>query len=161
MMEKYRRAIDEVDHAVMCQVLDRLRIDPTALKSYHSAFDCLDSHGMGQADVVLELLRINRRPALRHVEPLVGRPITRCPPVLALFLAPSAVVAKRRSGDDRRVTRVVKHNPRLPTTKSFYRFQEFKKGRTIAELLRRGVTRRDLRNALRKKWISVEKESRR
>lgn len=47
----------------------------------------------------------------------------------------------------------VARNPRLPTTPAFQRFKEFQVGRTAEQLLRRGVTHRDIREATRAGWV--------
>jgi hypothetical protein len=50
----------------------------------------------------------------------------------------------------------VSKNPRLPTTGAFYRFRIFREGMTIGSFLRRGGTRRDVRQALSAGWVRVQ-----
>ena len=107
-------------------------------------YDELEDAGWQQADIVVTLLRSNLLP---DVELIMGKRIERCKGFegyIPLPIAPPRSI----SPDDRKVTWVAR-NPRLPTTPSFQRFQEIKVGLTVSALLRRGVTRRDIREALR------------
>ena len=109
--------------------------------------------GLCQADIVLALLR---GPERFHpcIESLVGRPVQRLPGVQIRPL-PTTVTPEVPAADRRRVLSVAP-NPRLPTTPSFQRFREFRVGRTVAQLLRRGVTRKDIREALEHSWVTLE-----
>lgn len=113
--------------------------------------------GLCQADVVLALLRLE---ILGVAEEIVGRPITRCPPALALGY--KAVGPSRRLPDERRVTEVRKPESeergrrRLLSCDMYERIGRARVGMTVAALVARGVTRKDLRIALRRGYLSVE-----
>lgn len=110
--------------------------------------------GLCQADVVLALLKDARRDAVAAV---VGRPIQVLPPDPRIWMVPAPVVVhSRRTGDARRVVKVSR-NPRLPTTGAFQRFRLIRPGLTIAQLLARGVTRRDIRQGVRRKYIRLSR----
>lgn len=116
--------------------------------------------GLGQADLVLCLLRLrDRHAALRptleeHVAQLVGHPICVGPACLRSYrVGPTRVV---RSRDDRRITYVAPENPRQPNTDAHLRWCEYRVGRTIGQLLVRGVARRDVRRAIERGWVKVE-----
>ncbi len=113
----------------------------------------LAARGLGQADVVLALLR---GPEDLHAcaEALVGRAIEILPGV-DLGRPPPPAAPEVPAADRRRVAAVAP-NPRLPTTGSFHRFKHFRVGRTVAQLLTRGVTRRDIREAQRNGWVRLE-----
>jgi len=111
----------------------------------------LSERGLGQADLVLALLRVGTRPALDLVARVVGRPVLRCPsqylrwPVNGV---PRVVVPR---------IRLVVDNPRRPNTDAHDRFAAaFRDGATIEACRARGATRRDVRRALREGWIVVE-----
>jgi hypothetical protein len=110
----------------------------------------LTERGLMQADVVLALLRGEY---LDEVAALVGHPVERLPPREALPLpkTESSEVPK----EDLRTITAVARNPRLPTTDSFQRFKHFKIGRSLHACLTRGVTRKDIREALAHGWVEV------
>lgn len=112
--------------------------------------------GLGQADVVLALLRTADPRFRRWAEFLVGRRFTICRPCLR----PSAplYLGDERHPDRRRVTYVAR-NPRLPTTMAFYRFAILREGMTIQQFLVRGGRRGDVRLALQRGWIQLEGRS--
>lgn len=121
------------------------------------------ARGLGQADLVLCLLRIRdahsalRAAAESHITALVGHAIRACPPCLQLYNQQRNCAADtQRSLDDRRVTHVSPGNPRQEGTDAFMRWHEFRVGRTIGQLVSRGITKRDIRRAVRNGWISVE-----
>lgn len=120
------------------------------------------SKQLGQADLVLALLRLrDQRLHDRHllgayIELLVGHHITVAPSCLLRYSLASPRPKAVRSRDDRRLTYVVPENPRAPATVAHLRWCEFRVGRTLGQLHVRGVTRRDIRKALRKGWIKVE-----
>lgn len=103
----------------------------------------LADRSLGHADVVLALLRGPRR-LHREAERLVGQPIKRLPPV-TMRPWPKAPPPSELSPADRRVVTRVGPNPRLPTTDSFQRYKVFRVGRTVEQLLKRGITRKDIR----------------
>lgn len=109
---------------------------------------------LGQADLVLCLLRIGTQTARAFVERLIGRPIQVSRPIELHY---------RRANDSAprivrvpRITHVVPVNPCRKSTRFWSHFSLFKVGRTIAQLIARGVTRREVRLAQRRGWIVVE-----
>lgn len=126
----------------------------------HSLLSALVARGLGQADLVLCLLRIrDAHSALRtavegHITALVGRAIHACPSCLQLYNKPE--IRPERTLDDRRVTHVSPGNPRQEGTDAHMRWHEFRVGRTIGQLVTRGVTKRDIRRAVRNGWIKME-----
>ena len=116
--------------------------------------------GLGQADLVLCLLRLRdahatlRRSLEDHIAQLIGHPICVGPACLRSYrTGPTRVV---RSQDDRRITWVVPDNPRQHGTEAHLRWCEYRIGRTLGQLYVRGVTKRDVRRALRRGWIKLE-----
>lgn len=121
----------------------KLRSEPLVL--------ALSRRGLGQADLVLALLRIGTRTARHVVERLIGHPIT---------VAPACLLRYHVNGHAPRVARqpVITHVvPKCPARKSKLAtyFAEFKVGRTLSQLAARGVTRRVLRTAERRGWIQL------
>lgn len=105
--------------------------------------------GPGRADTVLALLRIGTREALSEAELIVGKPITRCPPAVPPWPPKPA-----RSEEHRVVVRV-ERNPCLPTTDAFQRFKKIRVGMTEPQVLRRGVTKRDIRRWSKSRAIEL------
>lgn len=116
----------------------------------------LSRAGLGQADLVLALMSVGTPGAMAMVCSLLAGRFTLCPPFVPprtpLRVRPSALTPDEAC----RVAAVNTQNPRLPTSPAAQRFREFRPGRTVAQLLRRGVTRRDLREARRHNWVSFE-----
>lgn len=145
MLPKYRPVIDGFCAGVARALTVRL-----GLSDNLPLYEELMLAGYGQADVVLELLRLDLLP---EVEALIGHPIQRLP---ARPVRPYPPLPRRApSPDDARVLSVVR-NPRLPTTPSFLRFQEFRPGVSISSLIKRGVTRKDIREARKNNWVTFE-----
>lgn len=112
--------------------------------------------GLGQADVVLALLRLNSLESLRLAEVMVGRRIRRCPPCLRVLPPPKQDRGdSTRPKDERRILTVVE-NPRLPGSPAHARFTLLRPGRTVEQCLARGMTRRDFRMALDYGWVQLE-----
>jgi hypothetical protein len=153
VLTKYQPVIARLRPSVRRAIADHFQF------SYHSAQDlyqALSSRGLGQADVVLALIHSSPGPLDRHtyrpeIEALIARPITLCPPQLHHVPLPS--YPRRERGPDDLVVRTVVRNPRLPTTDSFQRFKQFRPGVSIARLLTRGVTRKDIREARQNGWV--------
>lgn len=121
------------------------------------------ARGLGQADLVLCLLRIRdahrslRTAIEEHITALIGRAIHACPPCLQLYnQRPVNPQDATRTADDRRVTHVTLANPRQEGTDAYMRWHEFRVGRTIGQLVTRGITKRDIRRAVRNGWIKME-----
>lgn len=145
MLLKYRPVVDGFCAGVVRALTIRLRLGDTL-----PLYDELVLARLGQADVVLELLRLDLLP---EVEALIGHPIVRLP---ARITRPYPTAPRRPPGpDDIRVLTVAR-NPRLPTTPSFFRYQQFRPGVSVASLLKRGVTRKDIREARRSNWVTFE-----
>lgn len=144
MLDKYRAVIDGFQSGVARAVTVIFDLPGRA-----ALFDELEDAGWTQADLVVELLHLDLIP---EVEALIGHPITKCP---GFKYKPLPILPRPEPGpDDRRVKTVVR-NPRLPTTPAFQRFQLIRPGVTLASLLRRGLTRRDIREALREGWMEL------
>lgn len=113
-----------------------------------------EEKGLGQADLVLALLRGDTPSLHAAAEELVGKAIQQLPPQPSRPLPAPVAKPEEPPADRRRVTRVGP-NPRLPTTPSFQRFRLIKVGLTVGQLVRRGVTRRDIREALANQWLEL------
>lgn len=159
-------------HAMTISMLNRDGHASTLIRDYFdlsrstSLMAALLDRELGQADLVLCLLRLrdhttvpDRRRLLGfYVCRLVGRPILVGDPVVLRYRANGSVprATTPRSPDDRKITWVLDHNPRQPGTEAYLRWNEIKVGRTVSQLRSRGITRRDLRKALRLSWIRME-----
>lgn len=109
----------------------------------------LRSQGLWQADLVLCLLRLNCRRSRSWIGELIGHPITICPPQRR---GTPILIKEKKS----RIRWVTKNNPRYPNTGAHERFQIFRAGRTVEECMSRGITPRDLRQAIKHRWIHIE-----
>jgi hypothetical protein len=153
-------------HSLVISMMNRDRSTAYLLRDYFdlrrgtTLMASLLQRGLGQADLVLALLRLrdqHRRPRRLldfYVTMLVGHPIQVGPSCLRDYR--SATTRTVRSRDDRRITFVIPGNPRAASTEAHDRWCEFMVGRTLGQLLVRGVTKRDIRRSLRKGWIKVE-----
>jgi hypothetical protein len=126
-------------------------ISAQAREHLRSQFAGQDTSNLLTVDLVLVLLRAG---LVADAEVVAGCPIQYgpSPRLRPLPLAPSP--PSRPDPDARRITQVVP-NPRLPTTPSWGRFRCLRPGMTVAQALRRGVTRRDLREAVRRRWVEL------
>lgn len=161
-----------------CLTISMLNRDPLAaflIRDYfdlprcHSLMASLLDKGLGQADLVLALLHL--RDAMHHksdaarltsyyIHRLVGRPILVGPSCLLMYRTNGhAPRASRPILSDRRLVWVSPTNPRQPNTEAHDRWDEFRPGRTVAQLRSRGVTRRDLRRAERLGWVRFEEQA--
>lgn len=119
--------------------------------------DVLHDHGLWQADLVLCLLRIDSREARALVAKLVGHPITVCPPCLR-----HARRAPPPRGLARNELRITWVHPDLSSRLSgdlALRARHLKPGTTLAQYRARGGRRRDIRVALKRGLVRVEKAS--
>lgn len=108
-----------------------------------------------QADIVLCLLRINTSTARRVVESLVGRPIVVSRACRLMWHINSQRPRVMRQPV---ITWVCPRNPCRNSTRIGASFAEFKVGRTRQQLLMRGVSRGDIRRAVRRGWIVMAGE---
>lgn len=113
--------------------------------------------GLGQADLVLALLRIPHPLSRLFIESLIGHPITIGSPCLLGYRTNGRPhVVHSDTYDDRRITFVTDTNPRQHGTDAHLRWSLFQVGRTVGQLRVRGCKRRDIRRAARKGWITLE-----
>jgi hypothetical protein len=121
----------------------------------------LYQRGLGQADLVLCLLRTDHFMAREFVAMLIGHPIIIGPPCLLHYRTNGGrpTVCHPRSLLDRRIIFVAPANPRQPCTEAHLRWSDFKAGRTPRQVMTRGSTKRDVRRALRMGWIRLEEVS--
>lgn len=145
MLPKYRPVVSSFSPGVT-----RALVVTLGLSDREPLYEALHSRGFSQADVVLVLLRLTLFP---EVEALIGHPILRLP---ARPVKPWPQAVRRPPGpDDRRIISVAR-NPRLPTTPSFQRYKLFRPGSTLGGAVKRGVTRKDIREAIKNQWIQLE-----
>ena len=168
MLDRYRLPIRCVDFVTANLVLQSMRLDERLRYSSEpdALFNILDWHGYDTAALVLSLLRLDTERSKSYVVQICGKDITRCPSFLAMCALPLPVKQAPRLGDDRRILRVksakiVKvintlEKSTIISSKIHDRMALVRAGLTIKQLLSRGVTRRDLRIAQRRKWIEVE-----
>lgn len=134
--------------------------DYFALPNQTSLMPALLARSLGQADLVLCLLRLrDRHSNVRHgveayITALVGHPISIGPACLLRYRenGPPSVALDRSP----RITFVVPDNPRQPSTDAHLRWHEYRVGRTTAQLRARGVKPKDIRLAKRRGWIKLE-----
>lgn len=139
MLSKYRTAIECLPMPV-----DNVLRHHLELPARRSLYSSLQARGLCQADVLFTLLPFRSEPVFEEaIQSILGRPIETCPPAVPPRV-PAPVRARPRGPDDRRVTRVGP-NPRLPTTPAFQRYRKIRVGLSVAQLLSRGVTRKDMR----------------
>ena len=168
MLDRYRLPARCVDFATANLVLASMRLDERLRYSSppDSLFSILDSHRYDAAALVLSLLRLNTERSKRYAVHICGKDITKCPSFLAMCALPLPVTPQLRVGDDRRVVRVKSHKivsivnslekSTLTSTPLHDRMRLVRAGLTVKQLLTRGVTRRDLRIAQRRKWVVLE-----
>lgn len=148
MLEQYRTKIDGMSQGVRASLSSAFGLGAGGSESL---FDRLHSQKFTQADLVLKLLHLRHT---KEAESIVGRPLTRCPPDPRLH--PKPLPSRLRTEDERTVVVGVAPNPRLPTTPSFQRYKAFRKGASVAQLIKRGVTRKDIREARREGWVQFQ-----
>jgi hypothetical protein len=107
---------------------------------------------LGQADIVLCLLRIGTRLARRAVEALVGRPIIVAPACRFTYRVNGA---RPTVGRQPVITRVEPMPVLRKSTRIAECYKEFRVGRTRDQLLARGVSRGDIARAVRRGWIAL------
>lgn len=120
---------------------------PAPARAYLEAYFKDNPAKIGRTDLVLALLRGN---FIEEAEALAGVPI-QYGPRLTLGPPPQALLTLARQP---RITRLAP-NPRLPTTAAWGRYRVLKVGMTLDQAYNRGVTKRDIREALRNKWMEL------
>lgn len=155
-------------HSLVVSMMNRDRATAFLLRDYfdlprdQTLMSGLLNKRLGQADLVLALLRLrDRNMHDRHIlgayiELLVGHPIIVAPSCLLHYSLSTPRPRVVKSKDERKITYVTNTNPRAPATAAHLRWCEFRIGRSIGQLYVRGVTKRDVRKAVRKGWIKVE-----
>jgi hypothetical protein len=108
--------------------------------------------GLCQADVVLALIRFGSERAREIAELMIGKPITICPSCLLRY---SYNHARPRVSLQPVITWVLPNPPLRQSTKIAHCYSEFRVGRTREQLLYRGVSRGDIRRAVRRGWIKM------
>jgi hypothetical protein len=118
------------------------------------------------AAAVLTLLRQGATEAAEAAEALIGRPITHCPPDASAALSDEELCARILLADHHPDDRVVRkgRSPRFPghaiyrgpsRTGATDRYKAITPGKTVRQLLARGVTRRQLREAVKNGWVTL------
>jgi hypothetical protein len=149
ILARYLTAVARVDRDRVVSILVRRDLE---LSSKAGMPYALKRRGLGQADLVLSLLRINTRGSMILVELIIGRPITLCPGVFLAWRLNGRPTVRRSP----RIVHVV-DNPRKPKTRAHAIFDAaFKRGLTIEQARARGARNRDVRGALRRGWIRLE-----
>ena len=159
MLRKHSHTIAMINRDRTAAYLVR---DYFSLRRGTTLMSSLCENKLGQADLVLCLLRLRDTHHYRmlgvYVHLLVGHAIVVGPRCLLQYRcngAPTATVV--RSLMDRRIVSVADvPNPRKARTEAYYRWTDFRVGRTPRQLISRGATRRDVKRAMRKGWIVLE-----
>lgn len=147
ILPRYFTAVACVDRDPVVSFLVRRHL---GLDRHRPMLYALSARNLGQADLVLALLRIGTRPAMALVERVVGRPVRLCPCVWLRW----PVNGRPRTRLLPRFRLAVSNNPRRPNTPAHARFEvAVRDGFTIEQMRLRGATRRDVRRALREGWI--------
>jgi hypothetical protein len=116
-----------------------------------------------QAVIVLTLLR---QGATEAAEAALGKPITHCPPDASARLSDEELCARVLLADHHPDDRVVTkgRRPRFPGHAVYRgpsrqgasaRYAAIAPGKTVRQLLMRGVTRRQIREAIKNGWVSL------
>lgn len=151
ILPRYATAVASVDRDRVVSFLVRRHLGLSRRPMLYA----LSERGLGQADLVLALLRIGTAPALARAELVVGRPILHC---RSQWLRWPVNGVPRVSSPPR--IRAVVDNPRRPSTPAHDRFASaFRVGRTIEECRVHGATKRDVRSASRRGWIVIEERA--
>jgi hypothetical protein len=156
MLEKYRDAAASVRGPLRGYILDYFCL---SRRSRRSLFDLCREAGLGQADLVISLVRAHSAEADAAIERLIGRPILRLPPQRRDYRRPKIV---SRTGDDRLVTAfsigatTLRGGAILPGSPMYDRLAVIRPGMSLLGLVARGVSRRDIRIAVRRGWLEIE-----
>lgn len=155
MLPKYAPMVHALPAPTRIQLANHLGLSP-----HKPVYPQLRSRGYFTADVVLTLLAIGTADARAGAQAIIGKPIEVCRPgphyrETVSVIDQIASLPETVPPADRRKVLSVERNPRLPTTDSFQRYKHFRPGRTVAQLIGLGVTRKDLREALREGWVTL------
>jgi hypothetical protein len=127
-----------------------------------SFVDVLRRARLCQADVVLCLLRLDSRQSFSLASRLVGRPVTYCPPVLALVRGPTPISKFAKLKSDRIVLSVVppstkdaRSKRRLLVSPIYERIARIKVGMSVNQLMAHGVRQKDIRIALKRGYVKL------
>jgi hypothetical protein len=114
----------------------------------------LPQAGLSQADLVLALMSFNTERSRAFAESLVGRPIQVLP---SCRLSWSFNKQTPSVSTQPTITHVMSAGdvPLRRGTRLAMCFAEFKRGRTLQQLQMRGVSRGDIRRAMKRGWIKV------
>lgn len=128
-----------------------------------SLYTCLRQHGIDQARVVFALGREFDQLGVGIIEHVVGKPIVRqrtSAPVLTRDGKPA-----RASGgpsrppptraEDSHVILEVAPNPKKPGSSTFERYKHWEVGITVAEAMRRGLTRADVNWDIERGFVKI------
>jgi hypothetical protein len=154
MLELYRVRVRKIDRGTSTKVIKQLRIE-RCKTGKDALFRTLDENGFDQADLVLCLLELNTARTLQHAETLIGHCIEHCPPAFKWTPLPTNVL-DRKEVDERRVVSV-QQEPRLKSGRLGWlpRYHLFKAGLSVSQLLRRGVTPKDIRLVTKRGWVML------
>jgi hypothetical protein len=121
-------------------------------------------HAPNQAAPAAIILTLLRQGATEAAEAALGKPITHCPPDASARLSDEELCARvllaDRHPDDRVLTKG--RHPRFPghavyrgpsRQGSSARYAAITPGKTVRQLLMRGVTRRMIREAVKNGWV--------
>jgi len=150
MLHRYRDVIARLPAVDALCAAAALKIPPVCSTNLYPA---LERAGLGQADLVLALLRAGRHSS---VEMLIGKPITVLPPQ-ASPVRNLPLPRRERGPDEGRIVIRARENPlKIPTARA--RFETLRRCRTVASYLAHYPTwraRRDLREWSAAGWVEV------
>lgn len=151
MLEKYRTAVRQLPTPVQSAVTSYFGLPGDDL------YEELVQIGASQADIVLAILHTEPPNMVTGIQSLVTGNYSVLPPTMQLTPLPYPKPVSPSGPDARRVL-MVAPNPKLPTTDAHQRFRLLRPGLSVAQLLRRGVTRRDIREWSRDSLIVFEED---
>jgi len=150
MLHRYRDVIARLPATDALCAARALKIPPVCSTNLYPE---LERAGLGQADLVLALLRAGRHSS---VEMLIGKPITVLPPQ-ASPVRNLPLPRRERGPDEKRIRIRVKDNPlKIPTARA--RFETLRRCSTVESYLARYPTwraRRDIREWSAAGWVEV------
>ncbi len=148
MLERYKRPVNEIEGRVRDDVLRYFGLEFWVQEPRIKLFGILTNRGISQADLVLALLRLNH---LRDAERVVGKPIKVCPPCLR-----PAPMKVQRMLREAKVVKILVDNPCIGFARQ--KFDLYRPGMSVSQLILRGLRRRDLLKAQRWHWIQFSEQ---